>query len=167
MYLKRTFLGRFPHHIIMQLNGDSLSIEYITSFLPNIKSSLQSVSCSVMSVCDPMDCDLCPWNFPHKNTTVGSHSFLQGISPTQVSILGLLYCRQILRHLSHQGSPKNAPRVSCHSLLQGIFLTQGLTLGLPHCRQIPYHLSHQGTPNIKIRVIYIFCTCEFANIKSD
>ena len=34
-----------------------------------------------------------------------SHSLLQGIFPTQGSNLGLLHCRQILHHLSHQGSP--------------------------------------------------------------
>ena len=37
---------------------------------------------------------------------MGSHSFLQGIFPTQGSKLGLLHCRWILYHLSHQGSPK-------------------------------------------------------------
>ena len=40
-----------------------------------------------------------------KNTGVGSHSFLQGIFLTQGSNLGLLHCRWILYHLSHQGSP--------------------------------------------------------------
>ena len=30
---------------------------------------------------------------------------LQGIFPTQESNLGLLHCRQILYHLSYQGSP--------------------------------------------------------------
>ena len=48
---------------------------------------------------------LCPWNFPGKNTGVGTHSLLQGIFSTQESNSGLLYCRQILYHLSHQGSP--------------------------------------------------------------
>ena len=33
------------------------------------------------------------------------HSLLQGIFPTQGLNLGLLHCRQILYHLSHQGSP--------------------------------------------------------------
>ena len=47
---------------------------------------------------------LCPWNSPGKNTGVGSHSLLQGIFPTQGSNPGLLYCRQILYCLSHQGS---------------------------------------------------------------
>ena len=72
-----------------------------------------SVSHSVMS-----DSEI-PWTvthqaplsleFPGKNTGVGSHSLLQGIFPTQGSNLGLLHCRQILYHLSHQGSP------ICHS----------------------------------------------------
>ena len=48
---------------------------------------------------------LCPWNSPGKNTGVGSHSLLQGIFLIQGSNLGLLPCRQILYHLSHQGSP--------------------------------------------------------------
>ena len=37
---------------------------------------------------------------------MGSHSLLQGIFPTQGSNPGLLHCRWILYHLSHQGSPK-------------------------------------------------------------
>ena len=48
---------------------------------------------------------LCLWNFPGKNTGVGSHSLLQWIFPNQRSNPGLLHCRQILYHLSHQGSP--------------------------------------------------------------
>ena len=46
---------------------------------------------------------LCPQNSPGKNTGVGCHALLQGIFPTQglnPSLLGLLYCRQILYHLS-------------------------------------------------------------------
>ena len=49
---------------------------------------------------------LFPWNSAGKNTGVGSHSLLQGIFLTQGWNLGLLHCRQILYHLSHQGSPK-------------------------------------------------------------
>ena len=41
---------------------------------------------------------------PGQNTGVGNHSLLQGIFPTQGSNSGLPYCRQILYHLSHQGS---------------------------------------------------------------
>ena len=40
-----------------------------------------------------------------KNTGVGSHSLLQGISLTQGMNLGLLHCRQTPYSLSHQGSP--------------------------------------------------------------
>ena len=48
---------------------------------------------------------LCSWNSPGKNTGVGGHSLLPGISLTQGLNLCLLHCRQILWHLSHQGMP--------------------------------------------------------------
>ena len=48
---------------------------------------------------------LCPWDSPGKNTGVGCHFLLQGIFLTQESNPGLLHCRWILYHLSHQGSP--------------------------------------------------------------
>ena len=41
---------------------------------------------------------------------MGSHSLLQGIFLTQGSNLSLLHCRQILYHLSHEGSPLWLPR---------------------------------------------------------
>ena len=47
---------------------------------------------------------LCLWNFPGKNTGVSCHFLLQGIFPTQGWNTGPLHCRQILYHLSHQGS---------------------------------------------------------------
>ena len=47
----------------------------------------------------------CPWDSPGKNTGVGCHFLLQRIFPTQGLNPGLLYCRQTLYHLSHQGSP--------------------------------------------------------------
>ena len=53
---------------------------------------------------------LCPWNSPGKNTGVGCHSLLQGIFQTQGLNLGLLHCRQILCHLSHQGSRHQGSR---------------------------------------------------------
>ena len=48
---------------------------------------------------------LCSWNSPGKNNGVGCHLLPQGIFPTQGLNLGLLHCRQILYHLSHQGNP--------------------------------------------------------------
>ena len=47
---------------------------------------------------------LCPWDSPGKNTGVDCHALLQGIFPTPGSNLGLPHCRQILHHLSYQGS---------------------------------------------------------------
>ena len=41
---------------------------------------------------------------PGKNTGVGCHFLLQGIFLSQQSNPGLLHCRQIVYHLSHQGS---------------------------------------------------------------
>ena len=48
---------------------------------------------------------LCPWDFSGKNTGVGCHFFFQHIFPTQGSnlwLLCLLHCRQILYLLSHR-----------------------------------------------------------------
>ena len=54
---------------------------------------------------------LCPWKSPGKNTEEGCHSLLQGIFLTQGLNLGLLHCRQILYHLSHQWSPHIAENI--------------------------------------------------------
>jgi len=43
---------------------------------------------------------------PGKNSGVDCHALLQGIFPTQGSNPGLLHCRPILDHMSHQGSPR-------------------------------------------------------------
>ena len=45
-----------------------------------------------------------PWDFPGNSTRVDCHFLLQGIFPTQESNMGLPYYRQMLYHLSHQGS---------------------------------------------------------------
>ena len=42
--------------------------------------------------------------FPGNNTGVGCHFLLQEIFPTQGLNLVLLHCRQMLYHLSYQGS---------------------------------------------------------------
>ena len=61
------------------------------------------------TLCNPMDCSL-PGSSVlgdslSTNTGVGCLSLLQGIFPTQGLNPGLLHWRQILYHLSHQGSP--------------------------------------------------------------
>ena len=67
------------------------------------------VTQSCLTLCDPMHCSpaslLSPWDSPSKSTGVGCHSLLRGIFMTLRSNPGLLHCRQILYHLSHQGSP--------------------------------------------------------------
>ena len=70
--------------------------------------------CLVAQLCptlfDSMDCSppgsSVHGDSPSKNTGVGCHSLLQGIFPTQGSNPGVLHCRHILYHLSHQGSPR-------------------------------------------------------------
>ena len=69
----------------------------------SIAQLLLSQSCPTL--CNPMDCSL-PGSSVHriflqvKNPEVGCHFFLHGIFPIQGSNPGLLYCRQILYHLS-------------------------------------------------------------------
>ena len=66
-----------------------------------------------------------------KNRRITLFLHLHPILYTWVSrIAGFSHCRQILYHVSQQGSPQNTGMGS-HSLLQGIFLTQGSNHGLP------------------------------------
>ena len=79
-------------------------------FLISSESVKVSVSQLCPTLCDSMDWlatrFFCPWNSPGENTGVGCHSLLQGIFPTWGLNPHLLRCRQILYHLSHQGSSK-------------------------------------------------------------
>ena len=75
---------------------------------PWVSPVLCLVAQSCTTLCDPMDCS---WpgssvhgDSPGKNTGVGCYALIQGIFPTQGSNPGLPHCRQILYHLSHQGS---------------------------------------------------------------
>ena len=65
--------------------------------------SLFMFACWVAQLCLAL-CNLMD-NCPGKNTRVDCHSLLQGIFPIQGSNPGLLHCRQIRYHLSHQGIP--------------------------------------------------------------
>ena len=59
--------------------------------------------------CNLIDCNLpgssVHGDSPGKNTRVGCQALLQATFPTQGSNPGLPHCKQILYHLSHQGSP--------------------------------------------------------------
>ena len=99
---------------------------------------LISQSCPVL--CDPMDCSppgsSVRGDSPDKNTGVGFHALLQGISeprsPTlQVDSLPF----------DPQGKPMNTG-VGSLSLLQGNFPSQELNQSLPNCRLILYQLSY-------------------------
>ena len=103
------------------------------------------VTQSCLTLCDLMNCSLSGssvhWGSPGKNSEVGCYALLQGIFPTQGLNPGLSLCRQILYHLSHQGSPwildwvaypfaggssqpRNSTRVSCFA---GGFFTSWAT----------------------------------------
>ena len=65
------------------------------------------LSCSVVS--DSMDSSLLASSIhglSRQESGVGCYALLQGIFPTQGWNPGLLHYRQVLYHLSHQGSPR-------------------------------------------------------------
>ena len=72
---------------------------------------------SCPTLCNPMVCSprgsSVHGDSPGKNSRVGCHALLQGVFPTQGSNPGLLHCRWILYHLSHQGSPRILEWVAC------------------------------------------------------
>ena len=80
-------------------------------FKDRIRSLLVAQSC--LTPWEPMD-----WSPPgssvHGLIQAGilecCHSLLQGIFSTQGLNLGLLHCRRILYHLSHQGSTRESPQ---------------------------------------------------------
>ena len=86
---------------------------------------------------------LCPWDSSGKNIGVGVHTLLQGIFLTQGLNSGLLHCRWILYHLSHQGSPKKMVYYTVldlfhYRLLQYIeYSSLGYTVG-PYCLSVLY-----------------------------
>ena len=73
-----------------------------------IQVSCVLVSQAYLTLCDPMDCSppcSSVLGFPRQEYWSGLPCPSPGIFPTQESNLDLLHCRQILYHLSHQGSP--------------------------------------------------------------
>ena len=68
------------------------------------------VAQSCLTFCDHMDCSppgsSVHGDTPGKNTGMACHALLQEIFPTQGWNTGILHCRWILYHLSHQVSPR-------------------------------------------------------------
>ena len=88
---------------------------------------------------------LCPGKSPGKDAGVDCHFLLQVIFLTQASNPGLLHCRQILYHMSYQGSPRIlgwvaypfSRKTSWHELNRGLL----------HCRWILYQLATKEAHN--------------------
>ena len=96
---------RVNFKISLQSNQVCLTQSCWSCYIELLFCTLVAKSC-LTHVCDPMDCSV-PGSSVYvqgKNTGVGCHFLPQGIFPTQGSKLGLPHCRQILYHLSHQGS---------------------------------------------------------------
>ena len=93
----RTRCGQVRHHlkapgelcVLLERTEDTAEISVsglwssINNFCLNTGSSFGSKPktecvCMCLTLCDPMDCSLCPWNSSGKNTGMGFHSLLQG-----------------------------------------------------------------------------------------
>ena len=101
--------------------------------LTTIPDESESKSHSVLSYSVRPHGPQSPWASPGQNTGVGRLSLLQGIFPTQGWNSGLLHCRWILYHLSHQGSPVSGS----HSILSDSLR--------PHVLYSPWNSPGQNT----------------------
>ena len=96
---------RYEKMLIMILATCRLKCDTTTNLLSAV------LSCSVMSSSlqphglQP-DRLLCPWGFSRQEYWSGLPRPLPGDLPNSGISLGLPHCRQILCHLSHQGSPR-------------------------------------------------------------
>ena len=102
------------------------------------------VTQSCLTLCDPMECS--PPDFsvhedsPGRNTGVGCNGLLHGIFPIQGSNPSLLHCRQIIYHLSHQGSSRILEWVA-YPLSRWSSGPCNQNRVFLHCRHILYQLS--------------------------
>ena len=129
----------------------------IKKYIKSVCVCVHFVAQSYLTLCDPMNCSL-PGSFVHgdspgKNAGVGCHALLQeifallqGIFLTQGLNPGVLHCRWILYHLSHQRSPgileypgRLEPIPS-----PGDCPNPGSKRSLLHCWWILYRLSYPG-----------------------
>ena len=107
--------GNLPDPGIKPMSLMSLALVY-RFFTTSTTGKLRTMSvCVLVTQLCPTLWD--PWTVAHqaplsmgfsgKNTGLGCHFLLQGIFSIKESNLDLLYCRQILYTLSHQGSHSN------------------------------------------------------------
>ena len=99
----------------------------------------------LITLCDPMDCSRpgssVHRDSPDKNTGVGYHTLLQGISPTQGLNQDILNCRLIHYQLSYPGSPHIHMETEFQTQINqhGIFREdQLLSLSFPPCSLSPF-----------------------------
>ena len=128
------------------------------------------------TLCNPMDYIYNPWNSPGQNTGVGSLSLIQAIFPAQGSNPGLPRCRQILYHLSPQGSPRilkwvaypfssgsSRPRnwTGVSRIAGGFFtswdLREALYIVVCICQSQSPNPSHPPFPLVSHTVVLYFC----------
>ena len=92
---------------------------------------------------------------------MGCHVLLQGIFWTQGSNLSLLHCRQILYHLSHQGSPRPADPCISKLLVEADLAT--LTRSIQARALDPETLPQEVLPRMWSSVCTsLFTLCSFA-----
>ena len=85
------------------------ALSVLDSKHPNTSPVLHLVTQLCLTLCSLMDYSLLGspvhGDSPGRNSEVVCHALLQRIFPTQGSKPALPHCKQILCHLSHQGSP--------------------------------------------------------------
>ena len=116
--VERIFSGSWGDWLYLKADSRNLSFHSLPWGFYSMLRCMHAQS--YLTLWNPMDCKptrlLCPWDSPGRNTGVGCHILLQGIFPTQGSnlhLLSLLHCRQILYCLSPWGTgTKIPPRVS-------------------------------------------------------
>ena len=98
---RQTFVGKVISLLLNMLSRlviTFLGLVVLKTFLETLKVK---VTQSSPTLCDPMNCSL-----PGSSVHGILQARIQGIFPSQGLNPGLPHCRQILYHLSHQGSPR-------------------------------------------------------------
>ena len=93
-----------------------------------------------------------------------SRGYSQPRDQTQILQMQNLHCRQILYHLSHQGSSRIL-EWAAYPFSRGTSWVRNRT-GLLHCRWILYQLSYPGSPGIRLYMAEISSKClRFHNLE--
>ena len=101
-----------------------------------------------------------PWDFLGKCTGVGCCFLLQGIFPTQGSNPGLSHYRQMLYHLSHQGS-KVTLAMSNSVWPHGLYMPGSSVQGILQARILEWVAmpSSRGSSQTRDRTCVLYVSC--------